>query len=62
MGCLTVVFDYLQYLFGYLASEQAGRNRTGDYGYLTQSFFIWRVVGASPASNSWRCSGRRFSS
>jgi hypothetical protein len=38
-GCVAIVLDYLHYLFGYLASEDAGRNRDGDYGYLTQSTF-----------------------
>jgi hypothetical protein len=37
LGCLAIVLDYLQYVCGYLASEDAGRNREGDYGYLTQS-------------------------
>ena len=37
LGCLTIILDYLHYLFGYLASEQAADNRDGDYGYLTQS-------------------------
>jgi hypothetical protein len=38
-GCLAIVLDYLHYVCGYLASEDAGRNREGDFGYLTQSTF-----------------------
>lgn len=39
LGCLAILLDYLHYVCGYLASEDAGRNREGDYGYLTQSGF-----------------------
>jgi hypothetical protein len=39
LGCLAILLDYLHYVCGYLASEDAGRNREGDYGYLTQSTF-----------------------
>jgi hypothetical protein len=57
-GCATILFDYFQYVCGYLSSEEAGRNRAGDYGYLTQSYlyrarrwFFWAkqcfaVIGA----------------
>ncbi len=38
-GCVTIVLDYLHYLVGYLSSEEADRNRDGDFGYLTQSNF-----------------------
>lgn len=39
LGCLTIFADYLHYLFGYLASDEAARNRDGDFGYLTQSIY-----------------------
>ena len=38
-GCLAIVLDYLHYLCGYLSSEEAGRNKEGDFGYLTRSRF-----------------------
>jgi hypothetical protein len=57
-GCITVISDYLHYLFGYYASEEAAGNVSGDFGYRTQSLFyklrrgffwtkqIFAVVGA----------------
>ena len=57
-GCATILFDYFHYICGYLSSEDAGQNRAGDYGYLTQSYlyrarrwFFWAkqcsaVIGA----------------
>ena len=32
-GCLTILFDYLQYYFGYLASQKAAKNEEHDYQY-----------------------------
>jgi hypothetical protein len=39
LGCLTIVLDYLQYLFAYKSSEDAGRNKDGGYLYLNQSSY-----------------------
>lgn len=48
LGCLTILFDYLHYVTGYLASEQAAQNRSGDFGYVTDSTYyrarLWFFV------------------
>ena len=38
-GCVTILLDYLQYVFGYLASGQAQHNIAGGFRYDTKSFF-----------------------
>jgi hypothetical protein len=38
-GCVTILLDYLHYVFGYLASEAAAANKDGNFVYLTKSSF-----------------------
>jgi len=37
LGCVSILFDALQYFFGYLASRNALRNAANDYAYETES-------------------------
>ncbi len=54
-GCLTALFDFLQYLFGFLAASQAVENIDGDYrqtqmGKLFRWFqecFFWLKQGGA---------------
>lgn len=41
-GCLTILFDYLQYYFGYLASQKAYKNEEYDYQY-NKKWFVYRA-------------------
>jgi len=39
LAVLTVLFDYLQFLFGYISVRKALRNTTDDYKYLSDNLF-----------------------
>lgn len=41
MGCLTVLADYLQYFFGWMAATDAANNETGGYSHSPVGKF-WR--------------------
>lgn len=45
-GALTVILDYLQFLGGYLAVEQALQNEEGSYCYDDKSFWYKLRVNA----------------
>lgn len=40
LGCLSIVFDYLQYLAGYKASQAALRNKEQNYVYQKDSVWL----------------------
>ena len=43
LGCLTVLFDYLHYFFGYLSSRTTAKDTERNYQFNPQSkLYVWR--------------------